>query len=543
MDRAAWRTVRTAGFALALAAVLAAGVALRFHALDRQSLWQDEIHTAIYVTDHPSLWTVIHRVATWDLHAPLYYVLLWMEVQVQGPLGVPLTDGNLRILSALLGALSLPVIYLLAFGVFRERGWAWFALFLAALNSYGIFYSQELRMYAAILFLSPLVLYFRLRLWSEGRLDRRMAAGFVASAVLLLYSSLIGTFFVAGVWASVLLISWAERKDLPHAWKEALWLGGIVVACYLPWLGVMWRQSQVLKGGVDTGLVITAPRELFKFSFENLLFHSWKAGSGYDLISKLVRLLVPLSLLNLLDRERRREHVMVLVSFAGVFIIYYIVTYGRPFHTGRYFSPWWPYVFYFVTAAFSGAALLLKRLGPAGLGAGIALATVFGGAYARVQADQLRYYFTAYEKENWRAAVPRLNAVYAPGDHMLVAGDWARRNFEYYGLRHPCVPAADLGSGKLPEGLRRLYYMGRTNPASEKDLGGYDLPGPFREVPWPGGNNVYEWKLFLWEPALDAAGPLHGLARSGKSLYHAREGLGPGQTGPGPRTTASGEAP
>lgn len=62
----------------ALAAL--AGIVIRFWDLGRQSLWQDEIHTAIYVRDFPSLWEVIHRVATWDLHAPLYYVLLWAEV-------------------------------------------------------------------------------------------------------------------------------------------------------------------------------------------------------------------------------------------------------------------------------------------------------------------------------------------------------------------------------------------------------------------------------------------------------------------------------
>lgn len=498
---------RVGGWVL-VAACLVLGVVLRFHALDRQSFWQDEIHTAIYVTDHPSLSTVVHRVATWDLHAPLYYVLLWAQVKVQAALGVPLTEGNLRVLSALLGALSLLFIYLLAFGVFKHRGWALFALFLAAFNAYGIFYSQDLRMYAAILCLAPLVLYFRLRLWREddGRLQRGSAVGFVLTSVLLLYTSLVGVFFVFGVWVSVLLIALGERRQHPRAWQEALWLGGIIAAGYLPWLGVMWRQSQMLRSGLETGLVITAPRELFKFVFENLLFHSWKIGPGYDWVNKLFRLLVPLALLNLFDRDRRREHGMVLLGFACVFISY-ILTFNRPFQTGRYFSPWWPFAFYFLTAAFSGLTWLFKRLGPVGAVLGIALAVFSGGAYAWVQADQVRYYFTDYEKENWRTAVPRLNAAYQTGDYMFVAGEWSRRNFEYYRLLHPYLPAADLGSSKVPADLRRLFYMGRKSPDVEKDFEGYDLHGGFQEVPWPGGRSVYEWKFFQWQPRPGAAGP------------------------------------
>ena len=59
-------------FFVVFATVLLVGGGLRFYDLNRQGLWQDEIHTVVYVNDHPSLGEVIHRVSVRDLHSPLY---------------------------------------------------------------------------------------------------------------------------------------------------------------------------------------------------------------------------------------------------------------------------------------------------------------------------------------------------------------------------------------------------------------------------------------------------------------------------------------
>lgn len=488
-------------FGVAFLLVLLLGVGARFTQLNRLSLWQDEIHTAIYVNDHPSLWTVIHRVATWDLHSPLYYILLRVQVWIQQSLRVPLTDGNLRILSALLGSLALPAVFLLFNRIYRNRWWALLAMGLAAWNTYGIYYSQELRMYALILLLSPLILYFRLNLWTaaEGRLKGSMAFGYAAGSVCLLYSSLVGLFFVFGVWLGVAAEAWWDRRRHPGRPWEALILGGAILACYLPWLGVLWRQSLELKGGVATGTVIINPRELFKHAFENLTFHAWKLGANYGWMNKILRLLAPLALLNLLDARRRREHGLILLSFLLAFVVYYVMTWNRPFHTGRYFSPWWPFALYFPVAAFSGLNALAEKYRPAWRPLSLVLLALLVAAYGQLQWEQLKHYFSGYEKEDWRRAMPLLTELLEPGDAIVVAGNWQKRNFMYYGIQGPFVFADRCKTQSALKGIKRILFVGGTQPGEDPDLKRIGSWEKFDVIPWPRDARVYVWHVYTCE--------------------------------------------
>ena len=98
-DRSFQRGIKILFFIL-FATVLLVGDGLRFYDLNRQSLWQDDIHTVVYVNDHPSIGEVIHRVSVRDMHSPLYYILLRMEVWAGQQWDIPLTAENLRLVSA-----------------------------------------------------------------------------------------------------------------------------------------------------------------------------------------------------------------------------------------------------------------------------------------------------------------------------------------------------------------------------------------------------------------------------------------------------------
>jgi|GEM_PF-4315241 len=470
-------------------AVLAPAVWLRFHALDRQSLWQDEIHTALYVNDHPSLAQVVHRVATWDLHSPLYYVLLRMHVWVLQAGGIPLTDGNLRVLSAILGSLAVAAVFLFGCAVWRNPWWALAAMVAAGFGMYGIYYSQELRMYALILLLATLALWFQLQLWdSQGRVRPAAAWGFALACIGLLYSSLIGIFFVAGAFAALLGSALWDRKANPALWKVPVFLAAAVALCYLPWLGVMWRQSMSLKEGVWTGMAILNPRELLKFALENVLTHAWKLGHA-DLLNKTIRVLAPLAFLNLLDKEHRKQHAVILGGFCLTFLIYYVLTYGRPFHTGRYFAAWWPYVLYLIPAAFSGVAALVRRFFPRAAWIAPAAAALFCVLFTVVQAQQWTYYATQFEKQNFRRAVQYLNA--AGESAVLVNSEWHRKCFAYYGLQRPVVTVNDPPAA----GLRRYYVDGAPIEKTPAMAGlaprfqpvAWDIPSLMLwiEKPWP----------------------------------------------------------
>ncbi len=452
---------------LLVAAVLFLGGLLRFHDLNRQSLWQDEIHTVLYVNDFPPLTEVISRVAVQDLHSPLYYLLLRAHVAILSHLHLPPDAGHLRWLSALLGCLSLLSLYAFFAAAFPEHPWlAWLGLAAGAASMYGIYYSQEVRMYSLILFLAPLVLWSQLKLWTASgeKLHAGYASGMVLGSVLLLYSSLICLFFVAGVWAATLLVAGLEHRRHRRRWLEVLVLGAVVLLAYLPWAGVMVRQSLDLRGGVETGLVILNPRELLKFALENLLFHSWKIGWGYGLWNKLIRLLSPLVLLNLLDPAQRRRHGLLLLGFVFAFLADYAATFHRPFHTGRYFAAWWPYALYLILGAFSGLQVLLKRFRPAWQGVVPVLLALFFAGYFWVQAKQVEYYFTGFHKENWRGAAAVLSLAGKQGDAILAQDRWHAACLAYYGLDWPVVLPRDLEKAGVPERYPRLFYVDNQRP-------------------------------------------------------------------------------
>lgn len=460
------------------------GTVIRFWDLNRQSLWQDEIHTALYIADHPTLWEVIRRVATWDIHSPLFYILLWFETQIYDFCGIPLTDGNLRLISALLGSLALPIIYILFKSLYKKHGFILMAVFIAALNIYGIYYSQELRMYAAILFLAPAILYFQLNLWDDnsGKIKKKNALGYIASSALLLYSSLIGSFFIAGTGVALLIVSWVERKHHPDKWIQAAALLVIIFIAYSPWLATLWHQSMMIKEGVWTGLIINKPREIFKFSMENLLLHVWHIGPGFDFFGKLTRIIIPLALLNLLDNESGKKHGFILLGFAFTFIIYFFLTFNKAFNTGRYFAAWWPWAIYLVVAGFSGIIVLIRKVVPRFRWAGFTLAIIFCGYYAWVQSQQIFYYFTTFEKENYRAAAKYINSLSAGNNVILVKNTWYKQCFTYYKIKLPLITLADYERDMRAYNNGKVIYIGGTSP--EKDVPFKKVDLEFRDIKW-----------------------------------------------------------
>jgi hypothetical protein len=120
--------------------IFSLGTFLRFHALDRQSLWDDEMSTIHTIsTPKPQL---IQRFETYETHPPLYFLQLklWRVMGFRSLV-------KLRANSALWGSLSLFLIYLLG----RRYGGENLGLLAAgflALSPYHLAYSQEMRPYA-----------------------------------------------------------------------------------------------------------------------------------------------------------------------------------------------------------------------------------------------------------------------------------------------------------------------------------------------------------------------------------------------------------
>jgi mannosyltransferase len=194
------RTPSTARVAVlwALAGLTALGITVRFASLGLQSYHHDEVITAMRVIPG-SFKDMLHRVKTSESNPPLYYVLAWGWAKAFGT-----GEFGLRSLSALFGAATVPVGYLIGRQLATRRA----GLILAALiavNPMLIWYSQEARSYALLVFFCALSLFFFARALNSGR-GRDLGFWALASA-LALCSHYFAVFAVAieAIWLLVAL--------------------------------------------------------------------------------------------------------------------------------------------------------------------------------------------------------------------------------------------------------------------------------------------------------------------------------------------------
>lgn len=139
--------------------LLASG--LRLLLLDNKGLWLDETFS-IWLANH-NLRELLHWTATIDQHPPLYYLLLhgWIALRGDSPYAA-------RMLSALLGAAAIPIIYLTGkrlSGVMAGLA----AAVLLALSPFHIRFAQETRMYTLLTLTAALAIHALVRLLTDPR--------------------------------------------------------------------------------------------------------------------------------------------------------------------------------------------------------------------------------------------------------------------------------------------------------------------------------------------------------------------------------------
>jgi mannosyltransferase len=187
---------------LALAGIIGAGAALRFAGLGLQSYHHDEVITAMRVIPG-SFGEMLHAVKVSESNPPLYYVLAWLWSQLFGS-----AEFGLRSLSALFGTATIPVAYLIG----RQLAGRRTGLILAAIVAFNpmlIWYSQEARSYALLVFFGALAMLFFLRALDSR--DGRDLGLWALSSALALCSHYFAVFAIAieAVW---LLLAWGDRR-------------------------------------------------------------------------------------------------------------------------------------------------------------------------------------------------------------------------------------------------------------------------------------------------------------------------------------------
>ncbi|HET9153271.1 MAG TPA: glycosyltransferase family 39 protein [Solirubrobacterales bacterium] len=145
-----------------LAGLVALGAALRFATLGVQSYHHDEVVTASRVL-RVGFVHAMNAVGFSESAPPLYYALAWLWTQIAGT-----GPWGLRALSALAGVATIPVAYLIGCEL-RGRRTGFLAAGLVAVNPMLIWYSQEARAYALLVFFCALSLLYCVRALRAGQ--------------------------------------------------------------------------------------------------------------------------------------------------------------------------------------------------------------------------------------------------------------------------------------------------------------------------------------------------------------------------------------
>ena len=144
-----------------LIALTALGALARLYRLDAQSLWMDETFSYRAVLAMKDQGPLV--VARLDHTAPAAYWMSWLSMGIGGA-----SDFWFRLPMALVGTLTVPMIFALGRRLFGSTSIGLGAAAVAAVSPFAVWYAQEARMYAPLILMAAIYVY---ECWpaAEGR--------------------------------------------------------------------------------------------------------------------------------------------------------------------------------------------------------------------------------------------------------------------------------------------------------------------------------------------------------------------------------------
>jgi len=202
-------------------AIIGLGAVLRLVALGRKSLWLDEIATAFIIRLPDRLfWSVLWHD---EGNMALYYVLLRPWLHFGG------SEGSIRLLSAVVGIVSIPLMYLLSKRLFGENA-ARLATLFFAINACTIAVSQDARGYSLLVLGVLASTYLFVALIERPTFALACAYAFVTG--LMLYCHFFGMLVPAAH-----VVSLAALPEGRRPWKQLALAAPIIALVGVP---VLW---------------------------------------------------------------------------------------------------------------------------------------------------------------------------------------------------------------------------------------------------------------------------------------------------------------
>ena len=385
---------------------------LRVYRLGAQAIWWDESLSLYRATRDLSTilanTILIQNVVTHDLQPPLYFFLLHFFVRTAG-----VSEFALRFLSVMANVATVPLLFALA------RRWlsssaAILAAFLGALSPFYVWYAQEARPYALVLFWTLLAIYALARAFA-GRNGQPIAfawlAVYVCAAIASLYTNYYAIFFIPFHVVLIALAVWRTERVRAFIFLPVLPLASAVFLVPL----VIAGATENAAGG--PGYVP------FDVILRDLL-NSFSVGITIDL-AQIFWIDLALLALCLIGLYAFRRAAVFLLAFLAIPLLGLAAALlVRPLYQhSRYFIALSPAFYLGVAAGIAALAQRWKLMGVPALGvfligAGLSLNNL--------------YFDPSYGKDDHRAWAEALRERARPGDFMILDSPHTEALYHYY---------------------------------------------------------------------------------------------------------------
>jgi mannosyltransferase len=432
-----------------LGGIVAVAAIARFATLDEQSFWYDEAVTVGLV--RMDFGDMLDRIPDSESTPPLYYAVAWLWAKLFGT-----GEVGLRSLSALFGTAFVPVVYAIGARAVGVRV-GLVAAALAAVNPVLVWYSQEARVYALLMFLAGLSFLFFIRLLTGDPRRRTVVLWAVVSAVALA-THYFAAFLVAieAVW---LLATAANRRPILAA---VAGLSAVELA-HLPLL--LHQRSLDLADFIDEiplGYRLARTPKQFLVGFDApgevisgiigggiVAFAFWLVWSRGD------------------DRERRAAVVGLVVGGTILVTTALLAIVGADYVDTRNVLVAWPPL-----AIAVAAGLAARRSGRAGLAAAAVLVVLGGSTVVFVATD------SSLQRDDWRGVADALGQPIAEPRALIITPFTAQQPFEIYAPQLELMPGTGTAVGEVDLVALPVRARTQSRPGDPPRPEGHPPPAP-----------------------------------------------------------------
>ena len=383
------------------------GAILRFYNLGYNSLWLDEASTLTFaVKSIPDIW---QATTAGEFNPPLFY---WTE-------HIMLIFGNsevvLRFIPALLGVLTIPLIYLVG-KEFMDRNTGIIAAAAFAFSPFLVFYSQEARAYSMMLFFVTFSMVFYFRALKNN--DIRDWALFGILSALAFWSHFYAMVIIGA------LVLYALYELYPKIKSNLNTARPLVTACVI--FGLICLPLILVTIQLFAKRTASAPT--FGIQGPEIIIATFAQISclnpqipGSEVALYLLPLLFIAGIVQAFLLDKNKGIFLVIITVL-TFVISNFLSYRIPMQPR--------YLIFLASVYFIAIALSYRLLFTWTNSRGVVYG--FIALLVVINSPMLVDYYSGYSKEDWRGFAGGLQQLTNPGDFVIIVPGYVSQPLNYY---------------------------------------------------------------------------------------------------------------